>query len=72
MAVGSPTSGPNNIVYNNILYRHYGNAATEISFLDSLALPVKILRPAYPCPVLSKQRQGVACGVACSVAERAV
>ena len=37
--------------------------AKEISFLDFLALPAGILRPAYPCPVLSKRRQGVACGV---------
>ena len=72
MAVGSPTDGPNNVVYNNIMYRHYELQATEISFLDSLALSVKILRPAYPCTVLSKRHQGVACGVACSVAVRAV
>ena len=26
MAVESPTGGPNDIVYNNILYRHYGIA----------------------------------------------
>ena len=46
--------------------------AKEILFLDFLALLLGILRPAYPCPVLSKQHQGVACGVVCSVAERAV
>ena len=37
--------------------------AKEISFLDFLTLLLGILRPAYPCPILSKWLQGVACGV---------
>ena len=40
MAVESPTGGPNDIVQNNILYRHYGIAGDGISFLDFLAQPM--------------------------------
>ena len=72
MAVGFPTGGPNRCSTKYIMFIHYGIAGKEISFLDFLALPVGILHPGYPSPVLSKRRQGIACGVACSIAERAV
>jgi len=72
MAVESPTGGPNDVVYNNIRYRHYGIAGDGDLIPGFPCLPAGFLRPAYPCPVLSKRRQGVACGVACSIAERAV
>ena len=62
------------MMYYKITYRTDIMAlqATEILFLDFLVLPVGIFRAALPCPVLSKRRQGVACGVACRIAERAV
>ena len=39
MAVESPTGGPNDVVYNNILYRHYGIAGDGD------------LIPGFPCSV---------------------
>ena len=71
MAIGSPTDGPIDVVQNVVLLYIMASQAKEISFLD-FRLPAGFLRPAYPCPVLSKRRQGVACGVACSMAEQAV
>ena len=61
-------------MYYKITYCSYIMAlqVKEISFRDFLALLLGILRPAYPYTVLSKRRQGVACGVVCSVAERGV
>ena len=61
-------------MYYKITYCSYIMAlqVKEISFRDFLALLLGILRPAYTCPVLSKRRKSVACGVVYSVAERAV
>ena len=72
MAVESPTGGPNDVVYNNILYMHYDIAGDGD------------LIPGFPCSAredppsgiamlcLVETAPGVACGVACSVAEWAV
>jgi hypothetical protein len=72
MAVGSPTGGPNRCSIKYILFIHYGVAGEGDLIPGFPYLPAGFLRPAYPCPVLSRRRQDVACGVACSMAERAV
>ena len=71
MAVGSPTDGPNDAVKNNVLFIHYviaGEGDLSLDFLTCswnppLGMPRRCLVETAP---------GVACGVACHVAERAV
>ena len=71
MAVGSPTGGPNDVVQDNILFIIIASQAKEISLLDSLACswnpPFSMTRRC-----LVETAPGIACGVAYSVAERAV
>ena len=71
MAVGSPTDGPNDAVQNNVLFIHYGIAGGGDLSLDFLACswnpPFSMSRRC-----LVETAPGVACGVACHVAERAV
>ena len=70
-AVGSPIGGPNDVVQNNVLFIYYGVAGEGD------------LSPGFPCcswnPPFSMSKcclvetaPGVASGVACHVAERAV
>ena len=70
MAIGSPIDGPNDAVQNNVLFIHYG-VAGEGDLIPGFPWFVRGNLPTGTlCPVLSERRQGVACGVACSVAER--
>ena len=64
--------GPIDVVKSIILFIHYGVTGGEdlipgFSWFVRGNLPTGVL-----CLVLSKRRQGVTCGVACNVAERAV
>ena len=71
IAVGTPTGGPNDVVQDNVLSIIMASHAKEISLPDILAcswsLPFSISRRC-----LVETAPGVACGVACSVTERAV
>jgi len=48
MAVESPTGGPNDVIQNNILYRHYGIAGD------------RDLIPGFPCSTRGNLPSGIA------------
>ena len=55
--LGPRQVGPIDVALNNILFIHYGIAGEGYRIPGFSCLLLGILRPAYPCAVLSKRRQ---------------
>ena len=64
MAVESPTGGPNDVVQNEILYRHYGVAADGDLILGFPCFARRNPPTGIAMPCLVETAPDIACGVA--------